>query len=361
MRGQRALDETAAALHERHAVVGEDLGDLVLGGLERVLEHVFELGVALAHAGRELELERDEVLPQVHRLDDDRLALHGLKPPGEWAPDGRDVELAVGHLLHLPPRLIGRIEVGVVAERVQDEVGRQPALGQHLARARCLEHADLEVLQRGIVEALEVEAAVISVGEDVGRPVDGERRQRRAVVGGQVEEHVAHVGVERLAREPALQVGAPEIDEIGAERVRQHLGDLVLESVPVDVRQRHIAGVGADVELAERLLLKSLLRGGFGSGLLRRRELVEFLLQIAGGVCRRGKCRAQSHTQAETEQQRDSCALHITDFLYFRWTVVRARVRRCERDRRNAAMAPAAARAVDAIAYGLSVTPSPGR
>ncbi len=135
-----------------------------------------------------------------------------LQPAGERSPHAGNVELAVDDVLHLPPRLVLGVEVGVVAERLQLEVGREAALGQHLADARGLEDADLEALQRRVVETLDVEPAVVAIGEHVGRAVDGDGGQRRLVHRGQVEQHVAHVGVERLARQAALEIRAPEID-----------------------------------------------------------------------------------------------------------------------------------------------------
>ena len=62
MRRQVARHDALAALHQRHAVIVQDLGDLFLLILESEFEHVFQEGIGLAHADGEIELERNPVL-----------------------------------------------------------------------------------------------------------------------------------------------------------------------------------------------------------------------------------------------------------------------------------------------------------
>src|SRR4029450_3427397 len=115
---QVALHEAAAALHERHAEISQDLLDLVLLILHGELEHVFEEGIGLAHARSDVEFERDIVFPKVDRLNGDGRALH-FNPAGEWSPNRGNIEIAIDHLLHLIPRLVLRLEIGVVANDVE--------------------------------------------------------------------------------------------------------------------------------------------------------------------------------------------------------------------------------------------------
>ena len=201
-----------------------------------------------------------------------------------------------------------------MAKCLQLEIGGEAALGHHLADARRLEDADLEPLQRRVVEALEVETAVVAIGEHVGRAIDGNGGQRRLVHHGQVEQHVAHVGVERLARQAALEVGAPEIDEPGAERLGEDLGDLILIAAAVDVGERQVAGVGTHAELIERLLLEHLLGGVFGGGLFRAGQLVERLLHVA----RRGRRHGGAGEEGCTQQQGNDAAHYYTLLLHVR-------------------------------------------
>lgn len=165
---------------------------------------------------------------------------------------------------------------------MQLEIGGEAGPRQHPADGRGLKHADLQILQRRILEALDVETAVVAVDEHIGRAVDRKRRQRRVVDRRQIEQHIADVGIERLARQTALQIGAPEIFEPRAKCLGQHLGDFVLVAVPFDVRQWHVTRVGTHGKLIERLGLEDLFRGPPGGGLFRRRHLAEGLLQVAG-------------------------------------------------------------------------------
>ena len=87
MGGNVAGHDAIAALDERHAIVGEDLLDLVLGALERVVELVFQHDVGLAHDHGEIEFEPRFVIHEVDRLNGELLALHGLEPTGKRAPD----------------------------------------------------------------------------------------------------------------------------------------------------------------------------------------------------------------------------------------------------------------------------------
>ncbi len=84
------------------------------------------------------------------------------------------------------------------------------ASGERLTDRRVLEYADLERLELGIVEILDLDALVVAVGEDIGGAVDRRGRQQGRIVRRHVDEHLAFVIVERIARKPALQVGPPE-------------------------------------------------------------------------------------------------------------------------------------------------------
>ena len=68
MRRQVAGDDAIAALDERNAVVGEDFGDLVLLGHQRVVEHELQNDVGILHADRKAELERHVVHQYVDGL-----------------------------------------------------------------------------------------------------------------------------------------------------------------------------------------------------------------------------------------------------------------------------------------------------
>ena len=174
MRRQVARHEALAALHERHAVILQDLLDLLLLILEGEFEHVFQEGVGLAHADGEIEFERHAVFLEIDRLNGERLVLHGLEPAGERSPDGGDVELAVEHLLHAPPGLMLGNEVGVMGLRLERDVVDDAALGEGLADARGLEHADLQILELRIVEAGQLKALVVAIGQNIGRAIDRE-------------------------------------------------------------------------------------------------------------------------------------------------------------------------------------------
>src|SRR5262245_13619179 len=133
MGGQIALHKTAAALHERHAEISQDLLDLVLLIFHGEFEHVFEEGIGLAYARSNVEFERDIVFPKIHRLNGDGRAL-SFNPPSEWSPNRGNIEIAIDHLLHLIPRLVFRLEIGIVGDDVELHVG-DAVLGQRLTNS----------------------------------------------------------------------------------------------------------------------------------------------------------------------------------------------------------------------------------
>ena len=98
MRGDVAGDDAVAALDERHAEIGEDLGDLVLLGHQRLVENELQDDVGVLHADRQTELERHLVFHEVDGLQRDGRAFL-LHPAGERSPDADDVELTVNQLL----------------------------------------------------------------------------------------------------------------------------------------------------------------------------------------------------------------------------------------------------------------------
>ena len=165
-------------------------------------------------------------------------------------------------------------EVAVVADFVHMHVGDDPVVGQRLAQGREFVDADLQLAQQRIGEPLEIVMAIAARGEDVCRLVDRHRRQRRLVIGGHAEQYVAIVGVEGLPDQTALVERAPEIGHARPERLGDHLGDLVVEPLFPDVRERHVAGVGADMERGEMRLARLRL-GGVPFDL---RVVVEFLV-----------------------------------------------------------------------------------
>ncbi len=199
MRGQIARHDTLAALDQRHAVILQDLGDLVGLILKGEIEHVFQKGVSLAHADAEIELKRRLVFPEIYRLHHDRFAL-GLAPAGERPPDGGDIEVAVHHLLHLPIGLMLGLQVGVMGDDGERDVVDNAVAGENLAHAGRLEHANPQLLELRVVEAFDVDAFVIAVGQHVGGAVDRHRGEQRAVGHGNVDHHIAHAGVEGLSR-----------------------------------------------------------------------------------------------------------------------------------------------------------------
>ena len=159
---QIARDDAFAALDERHAVILEDLLDILLVILKRELDHVFEEGVGAAHANPELEFERHLIVHHVDRQDGDRLALHGLDPAGEGTEYRGHVELAIEHALDDVPGLVLDHDIGVVGLGLEFEVVHDAAPGERHADARRLEHADLEILELGIVEAGDLKALVVA-------------------------------------------------------------------------------------------------------------------------------------------------------------------------------------------------------
>src|SRR6185312_16623517 len=106
MRGQIALYETAAALHERNTVIVQDLGDFIFLIVQRELEHVFQQHVCLADTDGKVEFERHTVFHQIDRLNHQWLVLHLDEPGGKRSPDCGDIELAVENVLYDVPGLV---------------------------------------------------------------------------------------------------------------------------------------------------------------------------------------------------------------------------------------------------------------
>ena len=249
--------------------------------LERELEQIFQEGVRLAHAERELELERRPVVHQIDRKDGDRLALHGLDPTGEGAEHRGDVELAVQHPLHHVPGLVLRNEIAVVGLQLQLDVVDDAALGERRANARGLEHADRQILELGIVEVLDLDALVAAVNEHIGRLVNREGGEQAAVGRRHVEHHVAHMLIEGCAGQAALDEGLPVIIEPRAHGIGQELRQLVLEAFALHVGKGHVARVGADIQDPELLVFVGCLGGRADGDVLARRQLVEELALVS--------------------------------------------------------------------------------
>ena len=277
MRGKIAFDDTGRTADERHAVIVEDLRDLVLGLFEGEVDLEFEHDVGVLHAPGERELERDGAVHEVCRLHRERRAAL-LHPARERSPNGGDVELAVDDALNLAPGLSLGAEVGVSDDDVDIEALLDAAGCERLADAGMLEDADPERLELRIVQILDLEALVVAIGEDVGGAVDRRGHQQARIVGRHVDEHLAFIVVEGIAGQSALEIGAPEERDVGAHLAPDGGRDLVLEAFELIVGQRHVAGIGTCDEVWHHQRL-----GGFlGGGQFRRGELViGFGFQVA--------------------------------------------------------------------------------
>ena len=159
---------------------------------------------------------------------------------------------------------------------VKLEIVDDAVLHQRLANARGLEHADLQLLELGIVEAVEVEAFVVAIGEHVSGAINRRGGELRAVIGGHIDRITSHLCASKVSRLSARS-------SIGRQRSspgrpwprREACGDLVLHALLLDVGERHVAGIGADDDAIDLLRLVGGLRGGADGNLLARGEIVE--------------------------------------------------------------------------------------
>ena len=276
--------------------------------LERELEHVFQEGVGLAHANGEIEFERHAVILEVHRQNGERLMLHSLEPAGERTPHGGDVEFAVQGLLHRPPRLMLDDQVCVVGLGLQRDIVDDAALGEGLADARGLEHADLQILELWIVKPGQLKTLVVAIGKHISRAIDGEGGEQASVIRRHVEHHVAHALIEGLPCEAALDEGAPRIGHASAHGLAEQRRQLILEALLLDVGERHVAGVGTDIERAELLRLVGGLGRGSDGDLLARGEIIKLFAQVAleGSFCGVGCKRRQGKTGNAKRRHQDT-------------------------------------------------------
>ncbi len=285
---QVARDDAFRALHERHAVIFQDLLDLIGIILQRKLEHVFEERVGLAHADRHLELERHGIVVEIDRLNGDRLVLHGLHPAGEGAIHASDIDIAVHGALHDVPGLMLRNDVAVVRLSLKHDVIEDTPLVEGLADARGLVHPDLEIFQLGIVKAAELEALVAGISEHIGGLVDRFGREHQLIVRRHVEHHVAHVHSESLPRQATLDGRSPVEGHLGAHGLAEQLSQLLLVALLIDAGERHVARIGADFELLQPLRLIGGLGGGPNGDLFAGKQVFEVLAQIPADFCLSG-------------------------------------------------------------------------
>ena len=172
-------------------------------------------------------------------------------------------------------------EIAVVGLSLEFHIVDDAALGESGANAGGLEYADLQILELGIVKAAEFEALVVAISEHVRRLIDRKRGEQPSVSGRHVEHDIAHVLIEGLPGQTALDEGTPGIDDPRAHGLAEKRGELVLEPLLLDVGEGHVAGVGAYGEGFELLGLIGRLGRGPDGDLLARRELVEFLAEVS--------------------------------------------------------------------------------
>ena len=110
-------------------------------------------------------------------------------------------------------------------------------------------HADAEVLQHRVIERGDLEIGGLGINEDVAGAVIGVARQEARLAVDHPEDHVAGAALDEALPGPALEVGKPDVAEVGVELGREDRGDLVVEAFPGLVRVGKIVRVGADLEL----------------------------------------------------------------------------------------------------------------
>src|SRR4029453_12903256 len=116
-----------------------------------------------------------------------------------------------------------------------------------------------EVLEFRVIEVLDVDALVIAIRKYVSRAINRVRGELRPVAGGDAHHHIQHPRVEGLATERALEEGTPVEAHLRSHGIAEHLGDLVLYALELDIGIGHFAWLGADDKLPRSLRLVGAL------------------------------------------------------------------------------------------------------
>ena len=279
--GQIAGHVALAALDQRYAVILQQRLDLLGVVVHGPFEQIFEEHVGGTHADRHLEFHRHRVVVQIDGNDVNWFILHRLDPAGERPEDGRHVELPIQHFLHHVPGLILGNEIAVVTLKLELDVVDDAPLGQGPANAGGLEDTDGQILQLGIIKTRQFQSLVVPVNQDVRRLVDRFSREQTIERGGDVEHHVAELFVEDRPCQAAIDQGLPVILDRSAGRVREDFGHLVLEALPLNVGERHVPGIGTDIQSIKLLPLIGGLSGGADRNVLGGGQFLICLIEIA--------------------------------------------------------------------------------
>ena len=173
----------------------------------------------------------------------------------------------------------------------------------------CWKDANFQLFQLGIIEAFEVVAAVVAISEYVSRAVERISRQQGLQSDRHIQQQIAFIVLECLARQTSLMVRPPKIIDARAEIGCEQLDNFILVAFRLAVRLRHISGIGTNAQHRHF----AIARFGFCGRMLSRGQIVKILvLTVRSEVIR--QCRATPNCK-----RAHSCAngtnLHINDLM----------------------------------------------
>src|SRR4029453_9181571 len=165
-----------------------------------------------------------------------------------------------------------------------------------------------EVLEFRVIEVLDVDALVVAIRKYVSRAINRVRGELRPEAGGDAHHHIAHARVEGLTIERALEKGTPIEAHLRSHGVAEHLGDLVLYALELDIGIGHVAWIGADDKLLRSLRLVGALGCSSDRDLLARREIIDLFAQVSAdrGFSRAGRERSEAEAGNAKRRHQDA-------------------------------------------------------
>ena len=91
--------------------------------------------------------------------------------------------------------------------------------------------------------------AVSRIDEDIAGSIVGVARQEAGLPVEHPHHHVAFAGLDEPLARPAVQIGKPDIGQIGVQVRRENLGDLVVEALAGLVGEGEVVRIGANLQL----------------------------------------------------------------------------------------------------------------
>ncbi|HEX5489252.1 MAG TPA: hypothetical protein VFX04_08940, partial [Rhodanobacteraceae bacterium] len=214
------------------------------------------------------------------------------------------------HPFDLPPLLRFRIDIRARADRKNVQAILEAVLRECLAQRGGFVDAYAKFPERRIIQALDMDPAVLAVRKDIGRPINRIGHEHPGETDGYADQEIAMA--ERLggrAKSPLhhvlAQVGHPVEGHRRVHGVGQHLGDPVIDALALLVRERHVAGIDTRGKGTHLLVQCRLFRGGFlrGGQLIEVLAGVEIGLRLCGAHC--------GHAQGKACDEWNSFELHV--------------------------------------------------